>query len=170
MDELRNLEEVLISARKIGEKFYVERDLLSKENAKLREENQRLLAERSNLLVEMNNLLAENERLRKVNATFEKNLAQLPQQFQFIMQNEFRKFLKAASSTNGENFDEEKNFVAPVENEMGTFDGEKKIVVPVENETEILDAEENLPANLNQPKKKMVYAEFFAEEVGFKEN
>ena len=139
MDELRNLEEIFSATRKIVEK--------------LREENQRLLAERSNLLVEMNNLLAENERLRKVNATFEKNLAQLPQQFQFIMQNEFRKFLKAASSTNGENFDEEKNFV-----------------VPVENETEILDTEENLPANLNQPKKKMVYAEFFAEEVGFKEN
>lgn len=153
MDEFRNLEEILITARKIGEKLHVERNLLAKENAKLREENQRILAERNSLLVEMNNLLAENERLRKINATFEKNLSQLPRQLQFIMQNEFQKFLTAASSTNDENFDEKNNLIVPTE-------------------LEILDAEENLPANLqdNQPKKKMVYAEFYAEEVGYEQN
>lgn len=135
MDELRNLEEIFSATRKIVEKLQAENNLLAEENLKLREMNQKILS--------------ENERLQKINENFGKNL----QHFHFAMQNEFQKFLTAASSTNGENFDEE-----------------KKIVVPVENETEILDAEENLPANLNQPKKKMVYAEFFAEEVGFKEN
>lgn len=155
MDEFQKLEEILINARKIGERLHVEKNLLSKENAKLREENQRLLAERNNLLVEMNNLLAENDRLRKINATFEKNLSQLPRQLQLIMQNEFQKFLTAASSTGEENFDEENS-----------------LIVPVETEIEVLDAEENLPANLqdNQPKKKMLYAEFYAEEIGYKEN
>ena len=148
MDEIKDLEEILITAKEISEKLQARKNFLTEEISRLREENQKILAERNNLLVELNGLLAENERLRKVNATFGKNLAQLPQRFQIAIQNEFQKFLTAASNS----IDEE------------------NLTVP--NRTEILDVEENLPANLenNQPKKKMVYAEFYAEEIGCKEN
>ena len=160
MEKLRELEEVLTAAKKIGEKFQdelsklqTEKNLLAEENAELRATNQKILAERTGMLIEMNNLLAENDRLRKVNEMFGKNFQQLPQQLHFIMQNEFQKFLTAATSSGEKNFDEDEN-----------------LIVPTDEEFEILDAEEKLPANLNQPKKKMVYAEFYAEELGFEKD
>lgn len=148
MDELNDLEEILSDVKKISEKLQARKNFLTEEISRLRAENEKILAERNSLLNEMNALLAENERLRKVNATFGKNLAQLPQRFQIAIQNEFQKFLTAAS-----NSVDEENLTVP-------------------NETEILSAEENLPADLqeSQPKKKMLYAEFYAEEAGFKED
>lgn len=151
MNELSNFKNFL----ELGEKIQDEINLLQKENAKLLEENKNLLAERNNLLVEMNNLLAENERLRKVNETFGKNLQQIPNQFQFIIRDELKKFFESLSLATENNFNESEN--EPEENNS---------VVPFENGIEILDAEENLPDNIQneQPKKKMIYAEFYAEE------
>ena len=149
MDELKDFKSFL----ELGEKIQSELENLRRENLKLLEENKNLLAERNNLLVEMNNLLEENERLRKVNETFGNNLQQLPNQFQFIMRDELQKFFAGLSSTAEKNFDDDE-------------DDENNSVVPFENGIEILDAEENLPANISEepPKKKMVYAEFYAEE------
>ena len=145
MDELKNFME-------LGEKIQNEIERLKSENLKLHEDYQNILIERNNLLVEMNSLLAENERLRKVNESFGKNLQQLPNQFQFIMRDELRKFFDGLTGKVEQNFEEE-NFVTSVETEPAT-------------EIEILDAEEKLPDNIkeNQPKKKMIYAEFYAEE------
>lgn len=47
---------------------------------------------------------------------------------------------------------------------LSDSDCDEKSIVPTESEVEILNAEEN------QPKKKMLYAEFYAEEIGFKED
>lgn len=135
----------------LGEKIQNELDRLQAENSRLREENKMVLAERNNLLVEMNNLLEENERLRKVNESFGKNLQQLPNQFQSIMRGELQKFFAHLSDS--------------VENRPLDDDEEEYSVVPFDNGIEILDAEENLPdIQDNQPKKKMIFADFYAEE------
>ncbi|MBR6012430.1 MAG: hypothetical protein IK062_01435 [Selenomonadaceae bacterium] len=143
MDELKNFLE-------LGEKIHIQLEKLQAENLKLQEDYQNILLERNTLLVELNNLLAENERLRKVNESFEKNLYKLPNQFQLIMRDELQKFFAGLSATAEKNFDEEETDV-----------------VPFESEIEILDAEEKLPDNIsdNQQKKKMIYAEFYAEEA-----
>lgn len=160
MDDFKNL---MI----LGEKIRNEFEKLQDENLKLREKNKMILAERNNLLVEMNNLLAENERLRKVNETFGKNLQQLPNHFQFIMRDELQKFFAGLSQAAERNFDEqeEKNFVEQDE-KISDDEDEENSLVSFENGIEILDAEENLPENIQtQPKKKMIFAEFYAEEA-----
>ena len=143
MDELKNFLE-------LGEKIHIQLEKLQAENLKLHEDYKNILSERNTLLVELNNLLSENERLRKVNESFEKNLYKLPNQFQFIMRDELRKFFNGLTGQLEQNFKEE-----------------EVAVVPVENEIEILDAEEKLPDNISdsQPKKKMIFAEFYAEET-----
>ena len=159
MDDFKNL---MI----LGEQIKTEFEKLQDENLKLREKNKIILAERNNLLVEMNNLLAENERLRKVNETFGKNLQQLPNQFQFIMRDELQKFFSGLSQAAKKNPDkvEEKNFDEHDE-KISDDEVEENSLVSFENGIEILDAEETLPENIqNQPKKKMIFAEFYAEE------
>ena len=147
MDEFKDLEEILSAAKKISEKLQVRKNFLTEEISRLRAENEKILAERNNLLVELNSLLAENERLRKVNEGFGENLRQINDLFRMFIGGDSRKIS-----------------ADPEDNENS--------IVPTENEIEVLDAEENLPANLenNQPKKKMVFAEFYAEEIGFEEN
>lgn len=147
MDEFKDLEEVLSAAKKISEKLQVRKNFLTEEISRLRAENEKILAERNNLLVELNSLLAENERLRKVNEGFGENLRQINNLFRMFIGNDSRKNFTDSDS------EVEENLIS-------------------HDETEILDAEENLPANLknSQPKKKMVFAEFYAEEVGFEEN
>ena len=147
MDELKDLEEILSAAKKISEKLQVRKNFLTEEISRLRAENEKILAERNNLLVELNSLLAENERLRKVNESFGDNLRQI--------NDLFRMFIGGGSQKN-----------------LTDSESVENSIVPTETEIEILDAEENLPANLqeSQPKKKMVYAEFYAEEIGYKEN
>ena len=147
MDEFKDLEEILSAAKKISEKLQARKNFLTEEISRLRAENEKILAERNNLLVEMNNILAENERLRKVNEGFGENLRQINDLFRMFIGGDSRKIS-----------------ADPEDNENS--------IVPTENEIEVLDAEENLPANLqeSQPKKKMVYAEFYAEEIGYKEN
>ena len=140
MDEFKDLGEILTAAKEISEKLQARKNFLTEEISKLREENQRILAERNNLLIELNSLLAENERLRKVNESFGNNLQQVGDFFKMFIGNGSRKNL--------------------TETETAT-------ATATATETEILDAEENLPANLDQSKKKMVYAEFFAEEIGY---
>lgn len=147
MDERNDLEDILSDVKKISEKLQARKNFLTEEISRLREENQRILAERNNLLIELNSLLAENERLRKVNESFGDNLRQI--------NNLFKMFIGGGSQKISTDSDS----------------GETSIV-PTENEIEILDTEENLPANLqdSQLKKKMRYAEFYAEEIGFKED
>lgn len=146
MDELKDFEEMLVAVKKIGEKLQAERNFLAEENSELRAENQRILAERNNLLVELNSLLAENERLRKVNESFGDNLRQINDLFRM--------------------------FIGGSKKILNDSENVENSIVPTETEPEILDAEENLPVSFqeNSPKKKMVYAEFYAEEVGFKED
>lgn len=147
MDEFKDLEEILSDVKKISEKLQARKNFLTEEISRLRAENEKILAERNNLLVELNSLLAENERLRKVNESFGDNLRQINDLFRMFIGGDSRKI-----------------FTDSEDNENS--------IVPTENEIEVLDAEENLPANLenNQPKKKMVFAEFYAEEIGFEEN
>ena len=152
MDEFKDLGEILTAAKEISEKLQARKNFLTEEISKLREENQRILAERNNLLIELNSLLAENERLRKVNESFGNNLQQVGDFFKMFIGNGSRKNL-----TDSEN---DENSIVPTETATET-------ATATATETEILDAEENLPANLDQSKKKMVYAEFFAEEIGY---
>lgn len=145
MDEMKNLEEVLSAVKNIAEKLQAEKNILAEENIKLNEVNKEISAERDILL-------AENERLRKINENFLANMQQFSRQFQIVIRDEFQKFFAATIATKEEFSDNEKN-----------------LAVSDENEVEVLEAEEKLPVDIQniKQKKKMLYADFYAEEAGF---
>ncbi|MBQ9441714.1 MAG: hypothetical protein IJU55_01700 [Selenomonadaceae bacterium] len=112
----------------------------------LTEEILRLRAENEKILSERNNLLVELNSLLVENEKLRK------------INESFGEHLRQINDLSG-------MFIrGDFQKFLTDSDCGESSIVPSESEVEILNAEEN------QPKKKMLYADFYAEEIGFKED